>query len=225
MLKQIKFSEIRQYVAMWESGRKTVESGYGMLMCLGYLRRERLDNEEYSTVIEIEAMIKKDIVEIIARYRDYLEDTTLHEYAKALLVELDEDHVDQFLQLRDEAQMALGRLERYIIEKHVFQTSVTKNARDYFFFKVDSLIVWNEQIARMVQSYAIRPEVMTNPEDYWWLNIPDNKECWIPKEFIRHNMSRILDTVSSLNQEQKEAFRFHMDKYGLWTKEVIRVAD
>lgn len=210
MLKEIKFNELRFYVASWEENKKSPEVSYGLLMCIGYLRRESLNKEELYLLREVECMVKNSLSSLAEGYKVFMQHSYLKEYAKDLLKEREEDSITQFFQLRDESQIAFEIFEEYSEEKN-FPSPILKEIR-HFLVEVDHLVIWDKRLVHCIQGQFFSEEapVGIDKEFYWWWNYQEkNTSCWVPEYLKDSWISASIDNVLELAQE--ELLHQHLD--------------
>ena len=210
MMKEMKFTELRHYVASWECGQKSPEVAYGILMCIGYLRREWLEKDEIAALRKVELMARKDMANFVTHYETFMQGALLHKYAKALDKELDEDSVDQFLQLRDESQMVFEILQEYVEEEN-YPTRVLPKVRDYHLIQVDSEVLWDKSKVKAIQGlviYSPTPPALDTEIFWWWSKSAYEDGCWLPGYFRDRHIAASIDKV--LEEPQKLSLQYHL---------------
>lgn len=211
MMKEMLFDELRHYVACWESEQKDPASAYGILRCIGYLRRQWIEKDELTILRKVELMARKDIDNIAQNYNVFMQKAFLHRHAKALDKSLDEDTVDIFLQFRDESQMAFEIFQEYVGEEN-YPTPILKTIRDYHLLQVDRVVLWDKPKVKAIQSlvfYTPTPPAL-DTEIFWWWSKSAHQEdhCWLPGYFRDHCIAASLDNV--LDQQQEEHLQSHL---------------
>ncbi|WP_372365120.1 hypothetical protein [Candidatus Uabimicrobium sp. HlEnr_7] len=163
MLKQLKFQEIRHYIAEWENNDKKPSNAFGILMCIGYLRKERLNQDELTILREIEILVKEDLSNFLKQYEFFMDGSFLLDRAQELKTELDEELAEIFCQLRNEQQMGFSLIQEYAQELDLPSTTIRK-VRD-FLLQCDEEICWNKDIVVAIQEFGCEDPLL-DPEIY-----------------------------------------------------------
>ncbi|BBM83348.1 hypothetical protein [Candidatus Uabimicrobium amorphum] len=207
MLKKIKFQQIRDYIAEWQSGIKKPNNSFGILTCIGYLRRERLNQEELTILREIEVMIKNSLSDFLEQYEIFMDESFLLNRAQELVAEIDEDLIEIFCQLRDEQQMSFDLIQEYTQDLD-FPSQVICKVRN-FLLSCDEEVCWNKSIVLAIQE-AGHEDPLLDQEVYWWHNKPNSDACWVPNYIKEKWMAMACD--NSLTQKQNALLQSHIQQ-------------
>ena len=207
MLKQLKFQEVRHYIAEWENSTNKPNNAFGILMCIGYLRRERLNQEELTILREIEVMVKNSLSDFLEQYEIFMDGSFLLARAQELKAELDEELVEIFCQLRDEQQMSFDLIQEYTQELDLPSQTIPKVRN--FLLACDEEICWDKDTVIAIQEAGYEDPLL-DQDVYWWHNKPNSNACWVPNYIKEKWMAMACD--NSLTQKQNALLQLHLQQ-------------
>jgi hypothetical protein len=209
--KVLGLAELREYVARWETVEAIPDDAYGVCKCIGYLRRESLRKEETALLRETELLVRRNLELALRLFGEYAEGFLLREYAENLRDDLDEDAIEQFHQMRDEAQMVVELLWEYVEEdESLHQLAPLGNMQSYL-LGVDSLLLWDKRIVKAIQGLAVHsliPPALDTGLYWWWGKSAYESGCWVPDHF--KNSWFAAEIQGLLRPEEKAAMNKHV---------------
>ena len=203
MTAELRFQQLLSYWSCWQDNAGDPEAAYGLLSCIGYLRRSGILGEELAHLRKIEVAVRRKFPPTLDALGNFMAQSNLAQEAGQLLAAPnDEDALLSFYQDRDDAQLAWQIAQEYTDDECPPNYAVIGQIRRQL-DAVDDLILFDAGVVQKLQRVgSLEPVAYADPDFFWWLPA-DLGSCHLPVHRRDEYMARYVGgALSALLQQQ-----------------------
>jgi hypothetical protein len=202
----LRLQELLSYWSCWRDNANDPEVVYGLLSCIGYLRRSGLQGEELAQLRGIEVAVRKNFAAALGALGKFMAQSNLAQEAKQLLDSPDdEDILLSFYQDRDDAQLAWQVAQEYTDDECPPNYAVIGQIRRLL-ENIDDLVLFQPSVVENLRRIGtLEPVAYADPDFFWWLPA-ERGSCYLPSHRRDEYMARYADGTfpASLRRQYDE---------------------
>lgn len=193
MTVELRFQQLLSYWSCWRANADDHQAAYGLLSCIGYLKRSGLLGEELGKLREIEVEVRKNLSATLEALGKFMSQSCLHQEAGRILnAPDDEDALRSFYLDRDNAQLAWQVAQEYTDDECPPNYTVIGQVRKLL-DEADDLVLFDADLVQRLRHLGeSEPVSYADPDFFWWLPA-ERGACHLPGHRRDEYMARYVD--------------------------------
>lgn len=208
MTVELRFQQLLVHRSCWQQDAHDPEAAYGLLSCIGYLRRAGILAEQLAQLRALEVEVRKRWQPTLEALGKFMAQSTLLQQAVQLTATPDDEDMQlSFYQDRDDAQLAWQVAQEYTDDEAPANYPIIGQIRSQLEAVDDIVLFHADVVAGLRRIGELEPVAYADRDLFWWLPCAHG-DCHLPAHRRDDYMAQYAD--GCLPGETKTAWARHL---------------